>query len=102
MAETKSIEVFQKKKWSHLVQSIIIDSIGMTSYLIPVVAEVTDIVVAPILGIWIFLLYRNRIGVGLTGGIIGVLEELLPSTDLVPTAVIMWVYTYVVRKGEED
>ena len=74
-----------KKKTNKLVQSIIIDVIGMSSYLLPGAGETFDIIWAPISALWIYKLYKKPYW-ALFGGI----EEIVPMTDIIPTATIMW------------
>lgn len=78
------------------VISVIIDIIGMATYLIPGLGEFADAIWAPIQGILIYILYRNLIGSG-----IGVVEELLPMTDAVPSATLMWFYTLLTSSGSK-
>lgn len=91
---------FQSKKKKHLVISIILDAIGMLSFAVPFLGEVGDSLFAPVYGILIFMMYRQKTLAGLAGGIIGFIEELLPATDILPTATIMWLYTYILQKDK--
>lgn len=78
------------------VISVIIDIIGMATYLIPGIGEFADTVWAPIQGVLMYILYRNLIGSG-----IGIAEELLPMTDAVPSATLMWLYTLLTSSGSK-
>jgi hypothetical protein len=91
---------FNNRKIIHLIVSILVDVLGMSTYLIPVLGEVGDVVYAPISGITIFIMYRMKFWVGLGGGVLGFTEEILPGTDIMPTATVLWAYTYVLRKDE--
>lgn len=84
---------YNRQKKTHLVISIIVDLLGMVSYLIPVLGEVTDIIYAPISGIAIFLIYKQNVTAGILGGLFGASEELFLG-DFIPTATLMWIYTY--------
>jgi hypothetical protein len=64
------------------------DIIGMASYFIPVVAEVTDIFWAPISGFLFFTLFGGRFGI--LGGVLNFLEEIIPFTDIIPSFTIAW------------
>ena len=74
-----------KDKWIKLAISVIIDIIGLMSFLIPILAEVIDLAWAPISAVLLYQLYGNSI---LSG--VALLEEALPFTDIIPTATIGW------------
>jgi len=98
MTNDKVLAQFKNKRNKYLLISIILDVIGMTTYLIPILGEVGDLIFAPFYGLAIFIMYRKRIFSAAVGGITGTIEELLPGTDVIPTATVMWTYTYIMRK----
>lgn len=102
MTHEEVISQFEKQKNKHLTQSIILDAIGMATFLIPFLGEALDIIYAPIYGIAIFAMYKVRLGkvTALLGGIGGFAEELLPGLDIIPTASLMWAYTYISRREQ--
>lgn len=63
-----------------------IDIIGTSSELLPVVGELTDVVYAPIAGLVLRNLYGSNILFALEFA-----EEILPVTDILPLATICWV-----------
>ena len=69
----------------------------MLSYTIPVFAEFSDVVWAPIASFLLFKMYKGTNGK--LAAIFGFIEELFPFTDVFPTFTIAWFYTYVVKKG---
>lgn len=81
-----------------LVLSLLFDSIGMLSYLVPVFAEVTDLFWAPISAILLIIMFKGT--AGKLAGVFGFIEELLPFVDVIPTFTITWFYTYVIRGGK--
>lgn len=87
---------FNKTKRNHLILSIIIDLVGMASYLVPFLGELVDFIYGPISGFIIFLMYKRNIAVGIIGGLFGTAEEMFIA-DLIPTATIIWVYTYLIN-----
>ena len=89
------VSKFATARQSALVQSILIDCIGMASYLAPGLLEGTDLVVAPVLALWIAALHKNYLAAG-----IGLAEELLPFTDIVPTATITWYYRFMLNEAK--
>lgn len=82
---------FSREKYLKLVGCIIIDGIGYLSYLLPVFGEISDVIWAPISAISIFALFPKQklFAVG------GLVEELLPGADIVPTATIAWINWYI-------
>ena len=71
-----------------LIVSILIDLIGMSTYLLPVAGEGVDVGWAPVSAALIFWLYGSGIFAAA-----GFAEEILPGLDFVPTATIAWFLT---------
>lgn len=95
--EGEQIEGDQHKYWK-LVISLIIDAIGMATYLIPSLGETSDVIWAPISGAACFLLYRGKLG--LVGGLAAATEEFLPFTDIIPSLTLVWLMRYVFFPGK--
>ena len=72
---------------------ILMDIIGYASFAVPGLGEFTDIIWAPISGLIFYKLFGGRIG--LTGGILNFLEEILPFTDFIPSFTIAWLIKYI-------
>ena len=70
---------------------ILLDLIGMLSYVVPGMGELIDAVWAPISA----FLFSRLFG-GIKGTILVFLEEILPFTDIIPTFTI----TYFIRKNK--
>lgn len=68
---------------------IAMDIIGCASYLIPVLAEFTDIVWAPISAFIFMQTFGGKFGK--IGAVFNLLEEALPGTDIIPMFTIAWV-----------
>ncbi len=100
MTNEVALKQFNKIKNQHLFLSMILDMVGMLTYLIPLLGEVGDVIFAPFYGLAIFIMYRRRMLSAAIGGTTGLIEELLPETDIIPTATIMWIYTYIMRKDK--
>jgi hypothetical protein len=83
-------------KMAKLVLGIVFDAIGMLSYAIPGIAEIIDIVWAPISGIVLATMYKGF--VGKVAGFFEFAEEILPGTDFIPTFTLTWFYVYIIRK----
>lgn len=80
----------------NIVLCIILDIMGMATYLIPALGEFADVVWAPISGYLFFQLFGGRFGV--IGAVLNFLEEIIPFTDIIPSFTIAW----FIRKNELD
>lgn len=98
MTQEVQIETAPKasSKKSKLILSLIFDAIGMLSYVVPVLAEVTDVVWAPISGLLLAAMFKGA--TGKIAGIVGFIEELIPGLDFIPTFTLTWIYTYIIKK----
>jgi hypothetical protein len=74
-----------------LLGSGVIDVIGVATFAIPVLGELFDILWAPVSGILINQIY------GYPGfAFMGFAEEILPFTDVIPTASFTWAWIYLI------
>ena len=89
----------KKRMWRDLLLSILLDGIGMVTYALPVLGETGDVVWAPFAAWLVYRMYEKSSGV--VGSIVTLIEEALPGTDIVPSFLIMWFYTYVIRQGKD-
>ena len=80
----------------YLVLSILLDAIGMISYLIPAFGEFSDFLWAPLSGWVMSRMYSNK--QGKVAAVVQIIEELIPGFDVIPTFTIMWIYTFVLKK----
>ena len=99
--QIKTIEksTFEADKSQKLMLSIVLDLVGMATFLIPVLGEIGDLFWAPIAAYMMAKMYK-----GLSGKMAGVMtffEEIIPLTDFIPSFTLMWIYTYVI-KGEKE
>ena len=83
----------------NLILSIVLDLIGMATFLIPVLGETFDILWAPISGYLMTRIYKGFSGK--VAGIFDFFEELIPFTDFIPTFTLMWIYTYKIKKEDQ-
>lgn len=74
--------------WGRLLVSLALDATGSASYLLPIVGEFFDIVWAPIQTMFIIAMYDADVSPNLK--YVSFVEEILPFTDIVPTATIGW------------
>lgn len=78
--------------WGKLAVSLFIDLVGSSSYLLPLIGEGLDIAWAPIQTVLIMALYDT-----VTPNLkyVSFIEEILPFTDIVPTATIGFLCEFV-------
>jgi len=76
------------KRQPSLIFCIAMDLLGYATYAFPVFGELADIVWAPISGLIFFISFGGWKGA--MGGLFGMVEELLPGTDFIPSFTIMW------------
>ncbi len=91
-------EIKSSSKTSKLILGILLDGVGMLSYIVPVFAEATDIIWAPIAGLILSFMYKGS--VGKIGGIITFIEEIIPGLDIIPTFTLTWIYEYYISKRD--
>lgn len=72
----------------HIGICIIMDLIGMASFISPGMGEFTDLIWAPISGYIFFKLFGGRLG--MIGSVLNFLEEIIPFTDIIPSFTIAW------------
>lgn len=90
------LESVKSNRKAKLIMSIVFDAIGMLSYAVPLLAEITDVVWAPISGMLLVAMYKGT--TGKIAGMAGFLEEMLPGVDFIPTFTLTWIYTYIIKK----
>ncbi|MDO4728185.1 MAG: hypothetical protein Q4B43_04160 [Bacteroidota bacterium] len=86
----------QSIKTKRLIQSIVLDLIGMLSFIVPFVGEGFDVIWSPIAAFLLNRMYKGN--VGKIGGILVFIEELIPGLDIIPTFTLTWIYTYYLNK----
>ncbi len=91
---------FENDKKSKKIYAIAIDFVGYLSYVIPGVAEVSDIFWAPVAAVLVFLLYKFKPRLAFLGALGILVEEFIPFVDFIPTAFLVWLLLYVVDKRE--
>ncbi|MFY7672302.1 hypothetical protein ACOSP6_14550 [Tenacibaculum sp. MEBiC06402] len=87
-----------ENKYQKLLLGILFDVIGYMSFIIPGLAELTDVVWAPASAYLMTKMYKgNR---GKIAAAISFVEEAMPWLDVIPTFTLMWFYTYVFSSGK--
>jgi hypothetical protein len=88
------------KKYKKLLLSILFDSIGLLSFVIPGIGEFSDVIWAPISGYLLYNMYKGM--TGKIGGLVAFVEEAgFFGTDFLPTFTLTWFYTYFVKKQKD-
>lgn len=72
--------------WVKLVACILIDLVGDSSFILPGIGEVEDVVWAPISSFLMLQLFESNVVAGLEFA-----KEILPFTDIIPLATCVWV-----------
>jgi hypothetical protein len=78
----------------NIVFCILMDLVGMFTFFIPALGEFADIIWAPFSAYIFFKMFGGRLG--MIGGVLNFIEELIPFTDIIPSFTIAW----FVRKNE--
>jgi len=89
-----------ENKYQKLGLSLLLDAIGYVSFVIPGIAEFSDIVWAPASAYIMTKMYKGDKG-KIAAAVVFV-EEAMPFMDVVPTFTLMWLYTYVFTGKTED
>jgi hypothetical protein len=82
-------------KHNKLLLSIVFDTIGYVSFIIPGLGEFTDIIWAPVSAWLMIKLYKGN--TGKIAGVISFIEEILSGFDVIPTFTLTWIYSYVIN-----
>lgn len=85
------------KKQPSLVFCILMDLVGYATYAIPGLAEIADIIWAPISSVIFIATFGGWKGA--LGGVGNFIEEILPGTDFIPSFTIMWFIQNMQKKN---
>lgn len=88
-------KAFYREKHFKLIASLLVDVVGILTYVVPALGEIGDGIWAPISGLLIYALFPKRKMFALGG----MIEELIPITDMIPTATMTWMNWYL---SDED
>lgn len=90
----------QDNKIRKLLLGLLLDAIGMLSYIVPGIGEFLDIIWAPIAGWLMSRMYKGKIGQA--AAVVTFIEEMVPGLDFIPSFTIMWFYTYIFKASKTD
>ena len=85
----------KQSKYRDLFLGLLLDALGMVSFIIPGLGEFSDVIWAPVAGWLMTRIYKGK--AGQAAGFIAFFEELIPGLDIIPTFTLMWLYTYVFK-----
>ena len=85
------------KRQPSLIFCILMDLVGYATYAIPGLAEIADILWAPISSVIFIATFRGWKGA--LGGVGNFIEEILPGTDFIPSFTIMWFIQNMQKKN---
>ncbi len=68
---------------------------GMLSYFIPGIGEWSDVIMSVLTAVAIFKSFGSY-----GWAAFGFLEEILPFTDIIPSATIVWIYRFVITEKQ--
>ena len=89
---------FKKISQDKLRSAIILDVIGAASTLFLFFGEATDIIYAPIYMMAVYGLFKVHGGFAKTAAFGGFVKEILPGTDIIPLASLLWLFFYRYRE----
>jgi hypothetical protein len=90
----------QDNRIRKLLVGLLLDAIGMLSYLVPGIGEFLDIIWAPIAGWLMTRMYKGKIGQA--AAVVTFIEEMMPGLGFIPSFTIMWFYTYIFKASKPD
>jgi hypothetical protein len=84
-----------QKQMPSLALCILLDVIGYSSFGVPLLGEFFDLAWAPVSAFLFYRMFGGKMGV--LGGGVSFLEEILPFTDFIPTFTIAWAMKYFAK-----
>ncbi len=77
-----------------------LDLVGMSTMFIPFAGPFIDLLWAPYAAKQMSEMYKGK--KGKIASIVVFIEEIMPGLDFIPTFTLMWLYTFVWKKEEEQ
>ncbi len=88
-----------QNKYKKLVKCVLLDTVGMLSFSIPVVGPFIDVIWAPIAASISYKMFGEKRGKYTS--LITFIEEILPVTDIIPSFTIFWFLFDFLKIGKE-
>jgi hypothetical protein len=92
LSSQQILEAYNREKFLKLLAVIGIDLLGVISYALPAIGELSDILIAPLSALLLFAVFKSK-----KAAIVGFTEEILPFTDIIPTGILCWISRYVIQ-----
>lgn len=86
-------------KYKKLTKCVLLDLVGMSSTVIPVIGPLLDVIWAPVAASISYKMFGEKRGKYTS--LVTFIEELLPGTDIVPSFTIFWFLFDFLRLGKE-
>ncbi len=90
MTQQQILAAYNREKVFKLIAAIAIDLLGILSYAVPVLGELSDVFIAPLSALLLYALFGSA-----KISMLGFAEEFFPFTDVLPTGTIFWFRRYV-------
>ena len=88
-----------QNKYKKLVKCVLLDTVGMLSFSIPVVGPFIDVIWAPIAASISYKMFGEKRGKYTS--LITFIEEILHATDVIPSFTIFWFIFDFLKIGKE-
>ena len=88
-----------QNKYKKLVKCVLLDTVGMLSFSIPVIGPFIDVIWAPIAASISYKMFGEKRGKYTS--LITFIEEILPATDVIPSFTIFWFIFDFLKIGKE-
>ena len=86
-------------KYKKLIKCVLLDTVGMLSFSIPVIGPFIDVIWAPIAASISYKMFGEK--KGKYTSLITFIEEILPATDVIPSFTIFWFIFDFLKIGKE-
>lgn len=94
--QEKTVKEFNRHKYQQLLMSVLLDGSSIFTDATPTLGQWGNIVSTLVYGAAIFVIYRKRKFMAVIAAISGTSVELLTDMDMIPVAMLTWVYAYIV------
>jgi hypothetical protein len=89
-----------RKATPSLLLCILMDLLGLASYAVPLLGEVSDVIWAPISAIIFYRMFGGPLGA--FGSVFNLIEELFPGLDFIPTFTISRLVVYFTQQWQAN
>lgn len=98
--QEKTIQEFNRHKYQQLLMCALIDGVSIFTDAIPALGQAGNLFASLIYGVAIFTIYRRRKWLAVIAAVCGVSSELVQGMDIVPVAMMTWVYVYIISSSK--